>query len=83
MRSTRSVPGLFTCFHVVLATWTPMEAVVLHSAPTADAATIAFHQARDRLVQEQVQGELQVVHHDDEARMVLREPLSAGAAGTR
>ena len=80
-RQTRRDP--FTRFNVLLVTWPPAEAVVLHSAPTADAATIAFHQVRDRLVQEQVQGELQVVHHDDEARMVLREPLSAGAAKTR
>ena len=73
-RQTRRDP--FTRFNVLLVTWPPAEAVVLHSAPTADAATIAFHQARERLGQDRVMGELQMVHHhDDETRTVLREPL--------
>jgi hypothetical protein len=80
VRFARPVPGSFTRFNIVLATWPPVEAVVLHSAPTADEATIAFHPARDRLVQERVRGELQVVHHDDETRTVLREPLSTDPA---
>ena len=83
MPITRHVQRSLARFNVVLATATPVTAVVLHSAPTADAATIAFHQERDRLVRDRVMGELQVVHHDDETRMVLRDPLSTGAARTR
>jgi hypothetical protein len=45
--------------------------------PTADTAMMAFHQAREQLVQDRVIGELQVVHHHgDETRTVLRESLS-------
>ena len=80
-RQTRSDP--FTRFNLLLVTWPPVEAVVLHSAPTADEATIAFHQARERLVQDRVQGELRVVHHGGETRTVLREPVSTGAASPR
>ena len=80
MHRIRQNHGAFTRFNVVLATWDPVEAVVLHSAPTANEATIAFHQARERLVQDGLLGELQVVHHNDETRTVLREPLSTDPA---
>ena len=83
MHTTRRGRRSLGRFHVVLATDDPVGAVVLHSAPTADAATIAFHQARQRLIQDMVRGELLVVHHNDETRMLLREPLRTNAADVR
>ena len=80
MHSTRRARRPLDRFHVVLATDDPVGAVVLHSAPTADEATIAFHQARQRLIQDVVRGELLVVHHADETRMLLREPLRPDGA---
>ena len=62
-------------FHVVLATWDPVAAVVLHSARNVDQATIAFHLERHRLSADRVRGELLVVQHDDQARTLLRESL--------
>jgi hypothetical protein len=56
-----------------------MEAVVLDSAPDPNQATIAFHQTRQRLIQEQVRGELVMVQHNRGARMLLREPLGRAA----
>jgi hypothetical protein len=73
---TRQGQGSLGRFNVILVTWDPVQAVVLHSAPTADAATIAFHQARERLGQDRVMGELHVVQHGDETRRVLWEPLA-------
>jgi hypothetical protein len=55
------------------------EPVVLHDTLDADAATIAFHEARRRLIQDRVHGELLVVHHNG-TRRVLREPLGMSAA---
>ena len=66
-------------FNIVLANEDTVEAVVLDSAPDADQATIAFHQARQRLIQERVRGELVIVHHNRGARMLLREPLGTAA----
>ena len=75
----RTRPHLFALFTVLLASEATMEAVVLHSTPTADQATIAFHDARHRLIQNQTVGELVVVHHAEHARVLLREPLGTGA----
>jgi hypothetical protein len=80
MHTTRRARRSLGRFNVVLATDDPVAAVVLHSAPTADEATIAFHQERQRLIQDVVRGELLVVHHHDETRMLLREPLSTDGA---
>ena len=66
-------------FTIVLANEETAEAVVLDSAPDANQATIAFHQTRQRLLQERVRGELVLVHHDRGARMLLREPLGTTA----
>jgi hypothetical protein len=77
--SRRTRPSL-ACFNVVLATWDPADAVVLHSARTADETTVAFHQVRQRLIQDLVGGELLVVHHDGETRTLLREPLDTGVS---
>jgi hypothetical protein len=41
----------------------------------ADETTIAFHQVRQRLIQDVVRGELLVMHHNGETRTLLREPL--------
>ena len=79
MQRTKPTPRSSALFTVVLANEATAEAVVLHSAPTADQATIAFHQARQRLIQDRAVGELVVVHHDEHARTLLREPLGPGA----
>ena len=68
-----------TRFNVVLANEDTAEAVVLDSAPDADQATIAFHQARQRLIHERVRGELVIVQHNRDARLLLREPLGTAA----
>ncbi len=62
-------------FFVVLATGTPVEAVVLCSVTDADQARIAFHQEWERLIQNRVVGELVLVQHADEVRVLLREAL--------
>ena len=66
-------------FNIVLANEDTAEAVVLASAPNADQATIAFHQTRQRLIHERVRGELVMVHHNQGARMLLRESLGTAA----
>jgi hypothetical protein len=66
-------------FNIVLANEDTAEAVVLDSAPDAAQATIAFHQARQRLIQERVRGELVMVQHNRGARMLLRESLGTAA----
>ena len=68
-----------TRFNVVLANEDTAEAVVLDSAPDADQATIAFHRARQRLIHERVRGELVIVQHNRDARLLLREPLGTAA----
>ncbi len=78
MPSRRPAPRSLGRFNVVLATAHPTQAVVLRSAPDADHATIAFHQERERLIQDRAVGELAVVHHDDAARTLLRERLGTG-----
>ena len=64
-----------TRFNVVLANEDTAEAVVLDSAPDADQATIAFHQARQRLIHERVRGELVIVQHNRDARLLLRRRI--------
>jgi hypothetical protein len=66
-------------FTVVLAHEATATAVVLDSARDADQATIAFHQTRQRLLRDRVQGELVMVQHDQDARTLLREPLGTAA----
>jgi hypothetical protein len=72
-------PPALARFNIVLANEDTAEAVVLDSTPDANQATIAFHQARQRLLQERVRGELVMVHHQRGARMLLREPLGTAA----
>ncbi len=79
MHSTRPAPRSLARFNVVLATAHPVQAVVLHSVPDADQATIAFHQERERLIQERAVGELVVVQHADATRTLLRERLGTAA----
>ena len=79
MPRTRPPQHSFALFTILLASEATMEAVVLHSTPTADQATIAFHDARQRLIQNQTVGELVVVHHAEHARVLLRELLGTGA----
>ena len=62
-------------FNIVLANEDTAEAVVLDSVLDAAQATIAFHQARQRLIHERVRGELVMVQHNRGARMLLRESL--------
>ena len=66
-------------FNIVLAHEDTTEAVVLASTPDAEQATIAFHQARQRLIQDRVRGQLAIVQHNQGARMLLREPLRMNA----
>ena len=70
-------------FDVVFTAGEGAEFVLLQSVPTADEATIAFHQARERLTQNQVVGELLVVHRDGDTRTLLREPLGRLRAASR
>ena len=66
-------------FNIVLANDDTMEVKVLHSTADANQATIAFHQTRQRLTHERVQGELVMVGHNQGARILLREPLGTAA----
>ena len=68
-----------TRFNIVLASVDTVEAVVLDSVPDANQATIAYHQTRQRLTDERVRGELVMVQHNPEARILLREPLRTAA----
>ena len=66
-------------FNIVLAHEDTAAAEVLASVPDAEQATIAFHQARQRLIQERVRGQLAIVQHNQGARLLLREPLTTNA----
>jgi hypothetical protein len=79
MPPRRPAPRSLACFTVVLADEATATAVVLHSAANADQATIAFHQTRERLLQDRTVGELVVVHHHDRSRLLLRERLGSGS----
>jgi hypothetical protein len=76
-------PAALTRFNIVLANEDTAEAVVLDSALDAAQATIAFHQARQRLIHERVRGELVMVQHNRGARMLLRESLGTATSGCR
>ena len=62
-------------FEIVFQTAGTRQAVVLHSAYDPDGATVAFHEAWQRLAQDQVVGDVLLVHHDIDARTLLRLPL--------
>jgi len=66
-------------FNIVLAHEDTAAAEVLASVPDAEQATIAFHRARQRLIQERVRGQLAIVQHNQGARLLLREPLTTNA----
>ena len=84
MPRTRPTPWSFALFTIVLANAATAEAVVLHAARTADQATIAFHQALQRLSQDDGdEGELVMIHHDEQARTLLRVPFGPGAGTPR
>ena len=63
MHSTRQAQESIGSFNVVLTREGSGEAVVLRSAPHADAATIAFHLERKRLIQDRVGGELLLMRY--------------------
>ena len=83
MQRTRPTPRSFALYTVVLANAATAEAVVLHAARTADQATIAFHQALQRVSLDRVVGELVVIHHDEHPRTLLRVPCGPGAGTPR
>ena len=66
-------------FNIVLAHEDTAAAEVLASVSDAEQATIAFHRARQRLIQERVRGQLAIVQHNQGARILLREPLRTNA----
>ena len=79
MPRTRLAHRSLIRFNIVLANEDTAQAEVLHSLPDADQATIALYEARNRLMQDRVRGELLLVRHGDETRTVLRERLGTGA----
>jgi hypothetical protein len=64
-------------FNVVFRNQDTAELVVLRSVQDPNHATIALHDERTRLLQNQVQGELRLVRHGDWTHTLLRESLAS------
>ena len=62
-------------FDVVLNASGAREAQVLHTACDANRATLAFEAERQRLMEQQIGGELLLVRHKELPRTLLRQPL--------
>ncbi len=74
------MPPRRTGFDVILQKAEAADPVLLCRMHDADRATMYFHEARQRLLQEQVAGELRVVQRtggtkSGDPRTPLREPL--------
>lgn len=64
-------------FNIVFRNQNTAELVVLCSVQDPNHATIALHDERTRLLQDQVQGELRLVRHGDWTHTLLREVLDS------
>ena len=62
-------------FDVVLKPCVACEPVVLRTAHDADRATLAFHAEWQRLLNQEIAGELLLIYHDEEPRIVLHESM--------
>lgn len=62
-------------FNVQLQPCVACEPVVLCTAPDADCATLAFHAERQRMMAQQMPGELRLIRHNGAPHILLREAL--------
>ena len=75
MHGTRQRQEAIDPFVVVLQVEATQTSVVLCSASDPNRAMVVFPDAFQRLAQDQVIGDLLLVHHDEEPRTLLRQPL--------
>jgi len=72
--------GVAHKFEVVFQAPPTNERILLQSATDANAATMAFHEALQRLTTQRATGELVVLQHHAAHLPILRQPLGHGGA---
>ena len=74
-RVSRQKPSRLHPFEVVLDSDSTGQPQVLHTACDANWATLAFHEHLHRLTEQQSGGELRLIQHAEEARILLRQAV--------
>ena len=71
----RQKPQRLHPFEVLLKPTNARTPVMLRTACDANRATLAFHAEWQRLTEQQIDGDLLLVYHDEQPRTLLRDSL--------